>query len=255
MARGPAEMPFLDHLEELRWRIIWSLVALLVGAIIGLVLVTQFNVLGLLERPIRHLIPDQKLMFTSPTTPFIITIKLAIVVGIVLALPFIAYQIWAFLAPALHEEERKYVIPAIWLSFALFLCGIAMAYFLVLPLGLRFLLGIQSQTLSPIITVDEYLKFATRLLLGFGVIFEMPVVMVVLGAMGLVTPEFLSKYRRHALVIIATLSAIFTPPDVGTQLMMMTPMFLLYEVSIWLVRLVTRSRRAREVGAAEESSG
>ncbi len=255
MARGPAEMPFLDHLEELRWRLIWSLAALLVGAIIGLILVTNLDVLGVLERPIRHLIPDQKLMFTSPTTPFIITIKLAIVVGIVLALPFIAYQVWAFLAPALHEQERKYVIPAIWVSFFLFLCGIAMAYFMVLPLGLRFLLGIQSQTLSPIITVDEYLKFATRLLLGFGVIFEMPVVMVVLGAMGLVTPEFLSKYRRHAFVIIATLSAIFTPPDVGTQMMMMTPMFLLYEVSIWLVRLVTRSRRARAVGAPEESSG
>jgi sec-independent protein translocase protein TatC len=255
MARGPAEMPFLDHLEELRWRLIWSLAALLVGAVIGLVLVTKLNVLGLLERPIMDLIPDQKLMFTSPTTPFIITIKLAIVVGIVLALPFIAYQVWAFLAPALQDEERKYVIPAIWVSFLLFLAGIAMAYFMVLPLGLRFLLGIQSQTLSPIITVDEYLKFATRLLLGFGIIFEMPVVMVVLGAMGIVTPEFLSKYRRHAFVIIATLSAIFTPPDVGTQLMMMTPMFLLYEVSIWLVRLVTRSRRAREVGAPEESSG
>ncbi len=255
MARGTADMPFLDHLEELRWRLIWSLAALLVGAIIGLFLVTKLDVLVLLERPIRHLIPDQKLLFTSPTTPFVITIKLAVVVGIVLALPFIAYQVWAFLSPALHDEERKYVIPAIWTSFFLFLCGIAMAYFLVLPLGLRFLLSIQSETLSPIITVDEYLRFATRLLLGFGAVFEMPVVMVVLGAMGLVSPEFLAKYRRHAWVLIATLSAIFTPPDVGTQLMMLTPMVLLYEASIWLVKLVTRSRRRRTMEVPEESPG
>jgi sec-independent protein translocase protein TatC len=255
MARGPADMPFLDHLEELRWRLIWSLAALLVATIVGLVLVTQLDVLGVLERPIRHLIPDQKLLFTSPTTPFLITIKLAVVVGIVLALPVVAYQTWAFLAPALHEEERRYVVPAIWVSFFLFLAGIAMAYFLVLPLGLRFLLSIQSESLSPIITVDEYLRFATRLLLGFGVIFEMPVVMVVLGAMGLVTPEFLAKYRRHALVVIAVLSAVLTPPDVGTMAMMMTPMFLLYEASIWLVRLVTGSRRRRELEGAGESSG
>ncbi|HKK27277.1 MAG TPA: twin-arginine translocase subunit TatC [Gemmatimonadota bacterium] len=255
MARGPAEMPFLDHLEELRWRLIWSLVALGVATAVGLLIVSKLDVIGVLERPIRQLLPDQKLLFTSPTTPFLVTLKLAFLVGLVLAIPFVAYQVWGFLAPALKDEERKYVIPAIWVSFGLFLAGIAMAYFLVLPLGLRFLLGIQSQSLSPIITIDEYLKFATRMLLGFGIIFELPVIMVVLAAMGVVTPEFLKKYRRHALVVLAALSALLTPPDVGTMLMMMTPLFLLYETSIWLVRLVTRARRRRPEGAAEETAG
>jgi len=255
MARGPAEMPFLDHLEELRWRLIWSLVALGVATAVGLLIVTKLDVIGVLERPIRHLLPEQKLLFTSPTTPFLITLKLAFLVGIILALPFIAYQVWAFLSPALKAEERKYVIPAIWVSFGLFLAGIAMAYFMVLPLGLRFLLGIQSQSLSPIITIDEYLKFATRMLLGFGIIFELPVIMVVLAAMGVVSPEFLTHYRRHALVVLASLSAILTPPDVGTMLMMMTPLILLYEISIWLVRLVTRARRRGGGAAAEESVG
>jgi len=255
MARGPAEMPFLDHLEELRWRLIWSLVALGVATAVGLLIVSRLDVIGVLERPIRQLLPDQKLLFTSPTTPFLVTLKLAFLVGLVLAIPFIAYQVWAFLAPALKEEERKYVVPAIWVSFGLFLAGIAMAYFLVLPLGLRFLLGIQSQSLSPIITIDEYLKFATRMLLGFGVIFELPVIMVVLAAMGIVTPDFLRKYRRHALVILATLSALLTPPDVGTMLMMMTPLFLLYETSIWLVRFVTRARRRSPGESAEETAG
>lgn len=255
MARGPAEMPFLDHLEELRWRLIWSLVALGVATAVGLLIVSKLDVIGVLERPIRQLLPDQKLLFTSPTTPFLVTLKLAFLVGLVLAIPFVAYQVWAFLAPALKEQERKYVIPAIWVSFGLFLAGIAMAYFLVLPLGLRFLLGIQSQSLSPIITIDEYLKFATRMLLGFGIIFELPVIMVVLAAMGVVTPEFLKKYRRHGLVVLATLSALLTPPDVGTMLMMMTPLFLLYETSIWLVRLVTRARRRSPEEAAEETAG
>jgi len=240
--RDPAEMPFLDHLEELRERLIWSLVALGVTSVIGFFAVTELELIALLERPIRDLLPDQKLLFTSPTTPVVVTFKLAFVSGVILALPFLFYQAWKFFSPALYERERKYVVPAIWIAFGLFLAGIALAYFLVLPLGLRFLLGFQAETLSPIITIDEYLSFATRMLLAFGIIFEMPVVLVVLSLMGLVTADGLRTYRRHAVVAIAALAALLTPADIGTMLMMMAPMILLYEASIWLVKLATRSR-------------
>lgn len=250
MARGPAEMPFLDHLEELRWRIIWSLVALLVGCVVGFFVVTELNVIGILERPIQDLMPEQRLMYTSPTTPIMVTFKLAFVVGIVLALPILAYQAWSFFSPALYEHERRYVLPAIGVGFVLFLAGVAMAYFLILPLGLRFLLGFQAETLSPIITIDEYLKFATSIILAFGAIFEMPVLLVVLALLGIVTPEMLKRFRRYALVIIAVLSAILTPADPWTMMAMLLPMVVLYEISIWLVRIVVRPGRGR-AGAVE----
>lgn len=242
MADDLGEMPFLDHLEELRKRVIWSLLALVVFSVAGFFLVTEFGVLEILERPFNQVLPNEGLRYTSPTTPVVITFKLAFVVGFILALPVIAYQAWAFFSPALYEREKKYIVPAISVGFVLFLAGIAMAYFLVLPLGLRFLIGFQAETLTPIITVDEYLRFATRLILAFGIIFEMPVVLVLLSFMGIVTPAGLRKYQRHALVILAVTSAILTPADLGTMFMLLVPMVLLYELSIWLVRLVGGGR-------------
>ena len=122
------------------------------------------------------------------------------------------------------------------------LAGIAMAYFLVLPLGLRFLIGFQADTLTPIITIDEYLRFATRLILAFGIIFEMPVILVLLSFMGIVTPAGLRKYQRHALVLLAVTSAMLTPADLGTMFMLLVPMVVLYELSIWLVKMVGGGR-------------
>lgn len=253
MGADQAEMPFLDHLEELRKRVIWSLVALVALSVIGFFLVTELNVIGILERPFHQVLPDEYLRYTSPTTPVVVTFKLAFVVGFVLALPIIAYQAWAFFSPALYEHEKRYVVPAIGVGFALFLAGIAMAYFLVLPLGLRFLIGFQAETLTPIITVDEYLRFATRLILAFGLIFEMPVVLVLLSFLGIVTPAGLRRYRRHALVVLAIAAAMLTPADLGTMFMLLVPMLLLYELSIWLVRLVGGRGPARAEEPAADS--
>jgi len=239
-------MPFLDHLEELRSRLIWSLATLVALSIGGFFIVTGFDVLGVLERPLNYVLPGQDLLFTSPTTPVIVTFKLSFVVGLILALPILAWHAWAFFEPALYERERKFVVPAIGLGFVLFLAGIAMAYFFVLPLGLKFLLGFQAESLSPIITVDEYLRFATRLILAFGLIFEMPVVLVLFSTLGLVTPAGLRKYQRHAIVGLAVASALLTPADPGTMLMLLAPMLLLYELSIVLVRLVGRSKSREE---------
>jgi sec-independent protein translocase protein TatC len=245
-------MPFLDHLEELRRRIIWALLALAICAVLGFFVVTELDVIGVLERPFQSVMPGQNLLFTSPTTPVVVTFKLAFVVGFILALPIIAFQAWSFFSPALYEHEKRLVIPAIGVGFLLFLAGIAMAYFFVLPLGLNFLLGFQAESLEPIITIDEYLKFATRLILAFGIIFEMPVVLVLLGLLGIVTPEGLRKYRRHAVVVLAISAALLTPADIGTMFMLFTPMILLYEMSIWLVRIVVRRDETDEPEADEE---
>ena len=242
--RGSGEMPFLDHLEELRWRLIWVGSAVLVLSIAGFFLVTQFDIIGLLKRPIEPLVPNGQLLFTSPTEPMTVTLKLSFVIGVILAVPIIVYHVWSFLSPALMDKERKVAAPAVIGGFALFLVGVAMAYFLVLPLGLRFLLGFQTQALNPIITIGEYLKFATRLILAFGIIFELPLVSLLLALLGLITAGTLRRFRRHAIVGVAMLSAILTPADVGTMLMMMGPLVLLYEVSILLVAVVDRRRLA-----------
>jgi sec-independent protein translocase protein TatC len=246
------EMPFLDHLEELRWRMIWSLVAVAVAALIGFLLVTYFDVLGLLIDPIKPFLQGSKLKYLSPTEPFFITIKLGILVGIIFALPVVVYHIWAFLAPALKPEEKRAILPSLYLGVFLFAAGAAMAYFVVLPVTLRFTMGFQTESLEQNIVIGEYLSVVIRLLGAFGLVFEMPVVVLALSAMGVVTPEFLASKRRHAIVAITVLSSVITPGDVVTiTMLMMVPLILLYELSIWLSKLVTRKRRlAAEADAA-----
>jgi sec-independent protein translocase protein TatC len=212
-------MPFLEHLDELRSRLIWMGVTVLALSVAGFFIITELDVIGLLKRPIVPLVPEGMLLYTSPTEPMAVTLKLSFVVGIILSAPVLIYHIWGFLAP-----------------------GVAMAYFLVLPLALQFLLGFQTQALAPIITIGEYLRFATRLILAFGIIFELPLVALMLSMLGLIDAGTLRKFRRHAIVAVSLLSALLTPADVGTMLMMMVPLLVLYEISVLLVALVDRRR-------------
>jgi sec-independent protein translocase protein TatC len=262
-AKGTGEMPFLEHLEELRSRLIWVAASVLSLSVAGFFIVTQFNIIGLLKLPFveamenltaspdfTSVVPGGQLLFTSPTEPMTVTLKLAFLLGIIMASPIIVYHVWSFLSPALFEKEKKVVVPAVVGGFVLFLMGVAMAYFLVLPLGLRFLLGFQTEALTPIITIGEYLRFATRLILAFGVIFELPLVSLLLAFLGLITADTLRRFRRHALVGVAIVSAILTPADVLTMLMMMGPLVILYEFSILLVAMVGRRQIAAESAQA-----
>jgi sec-independent protein translocase protein TatC len=254
-ARTPSgEMPFLDHLEELRWRMIWSLLAVMVCAIAGYFLVTRLDVLGLLIEPIKPFLHGSKLKYLSPTEPFFITLKLAVSVGLVLASPIVIYQVWAFLSPALMPGEKRVIVPALYLGLVLFAVGVVMSYKVVLPMTLAFTMGFQTESLEQNIVIGEYLGFVTRLLLAFGGVFELPVVILILSAMGLVTPEFLASKRRHAVVIITVLASVLTPGDVITlTLMMMVPLILLYELSIFLSRLVARKKRVAAAAAAQQA--
>jgi sec-independent protein translocase protein TatC len=241
-----AEMPFLDHLEELRGRLLWSLGALAVGALVGVWLTVQLNLMEVLVEPIEPYLPSGKLIFTSPTEAFVSTFKVGLFLGILLALPVLFYHFWRFVAPGLLETERKIFVPAVMASLLLFCGGVALAFLLVIPLGLRFFLTFQSGAFQPFISVGEYLSFTMHVALAFGLVFETPLVVVLLSYLGVLSPRVLAHYRRHAVVIIAILSAFFTPsPDALSMLLMFGPFYALYEASLQ-VSLMSDRRRARK---------
>lgn len=245
------EMPFLDHLEELRWRVLWSLLAVVIATVIGFFLVTRFNVLNLLILPIEPFLQGEKLKYLSPTDPFFITLKLAVITGLLLASPVIVYHVWSFLSPALLPSEKRAIIPSLYLGVVLFLAGVAMAYYVALPVTLRFTMGFQTESLEQSIVVGHYMSVVIRLLLAFGLVFEMPVVILVLAVLGLVTPEFLAEKRRYAIAAIVVVSSVITPGDVITlTILMMIPLMLLYEMSIVLTRVVVRGRESRAAAEA-----
>jgi sec-independent protein translocase protein TatC len=245
-SRSPhGEMPFLDHLEELRWRILWSAMAIGAGAVVGFVLVHRFGALELLLRPVRKVLgEDLKLIYLSPADAFFVTLKLGVIVGIILAFPVVVYQLWSFLSPALEKHEKRAIIPALYMGLVLFCVGVAMAYFWVLPLSLVFFQQFQSESLLAQYEVNETLGFVTKLLLGFGAAFELPVVIMLLSAMGLVSPRFLREKRRHAIVVITILASFLTPGDLTSTFMMMAPLMVLYEGSIFLSAVIYRRREA-----------
>lgn len=248
-------MPFLDHLEELRWRILWSLVAVIVGTGIGFFLVVYFEALELLMRPIRAARDDPSLMlvYLSPADPFFVTIRLAIYIGIILALPILIYNVWAFLSPALEKREKRAILPALYLGVLLFAAGVALAYFAALPVTLEFFQGFMTESLVGQLEINNTLGFVVKMLLAFGVVFELPIVILILSALGLVTPEFLREKRRHAIVLITVLASFITPGDAITlTVMMMFPLILLYELGIFLSVGIYRGRRKRERELEEE---
>ena len=243
-------MPFLEHLEELRWRILWTLIALLLGTLIGFWLVEHFDVIGLLKRPIAPFLPSSgRLYFTHPTDAIMVIFKLSIIMGIVLASPVITWQAWAFFSPALYAREKRYIIPVLFGGLVLFIAGVMLAYLFVLPAAFRILLGFQPAEFEPIITADNYFGFALQLILAFGLAFELPLVIMVLSLFGVVTPKFLSDNRRYWVVIAALAAAVITPtPDAMMMLVMMVPLLLLYELGILLARLVGRRREESPAG-------
>ncbi|MFN9213577.1 MAG: twin-arginine translocase subunit TatC [Gemmatimonadota bacterium] len=248
MASGqsPAEMPFLDHLEELRWRIVWCLAALVVGVLLGFVVVLKYDFISLLQEPIRPFLNGNKLVYTKPGDTFNIVLNVSLAIGVGLALPIIAWQVWAFLAPALFVHERKVIVPVLFGAIFLFVGGAAMAWFVVVPMALGFLTGFQSASLTPMITAEGYFDFVTSLVLAFGLAFELPIVLLALSAFGVVNARQLARGRRFALVGSVVAASVLTPGDlVTTTLAMAVPLYLLYEVSIALAWLIDRRRAER----------
>lgn len=249
-----AEMPFLDHLEELRWRILWSLVALIVGTVVGMVLVQYYQIDVLLIRPLREVHgQDYMLSNLAPLHSFYVFLYLSFAIGLVLASPVIFYETWVFLAPALEKREKRAIIPALWLGLVLFLAGVAMAYYIALPVSLEFLgNNFMTGTMESDYTANLYYGFVVRLHIGFGTIFELPVLVLILSALRVITPAFLRSKRRHAIVAILVVASLISPGDlVLLTVLMMVPMIGLYEFGILLSVMVWRKREVSESAVPE----
>ena len=240
------EMPFLDHLEELRWRIIYSLLALVVSVGLGFWLAVQYDAVGLLARPILPLIPEHKLAFLHPSEGFTVILDTAMTFGFVMASPVIIYQIWAFLAPALKPHEKRVGIGVLFSGVLLFVAGALLAYLVVVPLALPWLFSFGGPSLVPLITAEDYFSFIFAMVMTFGVSFELPIVILALAALGIVTPSFLSKYRRHAIVLIVFIGAFLTPGDmVWTTIALSVPLYGLYELSVLAAYVIHRRKQRR----------
>jgi sec-independent protein translocase protein TatC len=247
--RNPkGEMPFLDHLEELRWRILWSLVTVALAAGFGFWLVYRYEVLELLILPIRRAAgdPTLQLQYLSPADSFFVTLRLAIYAGLIMSFPIVAYHVWSFLSPALESREKRAIVPALYLGMVLFVAGMALAYFFALPATLEFFQRFQTGSLQANLEINSTLAFIVKMLIAFGVVFELPIVIMVLSAIGLVTPAFLRAKRRHAIVLITVLASFITPGDVIVlTVMMMVPLVFLYELGILLSVGIYRGKRKR----------
>ena len=249
------EMPFLDHLEELRHRLMWMLGALAIGVAIAFGLMLKVDVVGLLMRPIAPLLQGQKLVFTHPSDPFWVVMMASFAIGAIFALPVLLYQIWAFLSPALYQHEKRLVLPVVAGATALFAAGVALAFFIILPFTLRFLLGFQTASLAPMITAREYFSFAISMSLALGAVFELPIAILALTALGIVTPRLLNHYRRHAIVLCLVGAAFITPGGDPLSLFLLSvPLYLLFELSVALSVIVYR-RKARKAAAAASQYG
>ncbi|MEX2181777.1 MAG: twin-arginine translocase subunit TatC [Gemmatimonadaceae bacterium] len=247
MSHGASgEMPFLDHLEELRHRLFWALGALVLAMMVAFAIVWRYDVIGILAVPIAPYLPDGKLVFTHPADPIGIVLKVSFGLGLVAASPVIVYQAWAFLAPALHQHERRVLIPVLIGAAGLFASGVFLCVRFVLPAMFDVLLSFQSASLEQMITASEYFSFTVILCLAFGGAFQLPIVILALTALGLVTPTTLARYRRHAVVGSLLGAAMITPGDLLIMTLMLgVPLYGLYEVSIVLSWFVHRAREKR----------
>jgi sec-independent protein translocase protein TatC len=246
-----ATMSFFDHLVELRRRIISSLIAIGIGMLIGLAVARRF--IDFVVQPMvvalraNHL--DDKLYFTHPAGYVGLYINLGLYLGLVIAMPWVLYQIWLFVAPGLYRHERRATASFIISAMVLFLCGICVGYFGLLPLVLTKVIGFSTGgPISPWIDVNEYFNLILVVLVGLGVIFEMPVVVFILSIFNIVTPKFLLKNFRYAMLLITVLAAIVTPsPDATTMLIFMAPLVVLYFVSVLVSYTVVRKKRRRSL--------
>ena len=222
-------LTFFQHLEELRSRIIKSLIFVIVVSCI------LFN---LTDKILLNIVrPVGSLIFIEPAEAFIANIKIAFWGGLFLSSPFILYQIWQFLLSGLNTNERRYVFIFGPLSFIFFMLGAGFGYFIIVPIGIKFLLSFSTDFIAPAISLGRYVSFVGVLTFAFGAIFEIPLVILFLTRLGVVSPVFLSTRRKHAVVIIFILAAILTPPDVVTQCLMAGPLMILYELSVFFSKL------------------
>ena len=237
-------MPLVQHLEELRKVIIKCLIALCISSVVGWWV--RNDVMRFLVRPITD--KGYKLVYLTPMEPFFTELKLAMITGFVLSFPFILWHVWGFLLPALKTSEKKYIKVTVVVSVFQFFIGVTFAFFSVFKIGINFFLAIgQDASVVPALSIGNYLSFVACFILPFGLVFELPLVMIILTKLGVVEPTVFTKNRKYALLLILIASAIMTPgPDVFSQFMMGIPLYLLYEVSAFVSKIIYSNRNSEE---------
>lgn len=231
------EMTFLEHLEELRWRIIKSAAGIIIGGIIAGIFI-NYIMDDILLLPATRTIPPLKLQNIKPFGQFSLYMEVIIFGGALLSFPNILFQFWKFIEPALKPNERKYISSIVFFSTICFLSGVVFAYFVLLPTALSFFSTFGSSAIENIIAIDEYFSFIISTMLAAGLVFELPMVSFFLSKIGILKPEFMRKYRKHSIILILLIAGILTPsPDVTSQLLLAVPLFILYEISIVICKI------------------
>ncbi len=233
-------MGFLDHLEELRIRIIRGLIAIVIGCIISFGNID--SILNVLLKPTTSTSSTINLISLKVQGMFIIKWSISFIAGFIIVLPYLIYQFWKFIEPGLKVNEKKFALPVVFFSFTSFIAGILFGYLILIPFSLEFFSGIGSNLVENNFSIQYYFSFLIWLLLGAGLIFQLPVVSFILSIIGILTPAFMKHYRRHAVVSIFIISSFITPPDPLSMLIMSVPLTLLYEASIGVSWLVNRNR-------------
>jgi sec-independent protein translocase protein TatC len=243
-------MPLTAHLEELRKRLIASFVAMGVG--FAICYAFKERLFLFLARPLEERLPEgSTLQYISIPEAFLTYLKLSLFGGFVLALPVIFYEVWRFVAPGLYEREKRYLVPFVLLSMIFFLGGASFCYYIVFPFVFQFFMSFSGDSLLAMPAIRQYLSFATRLLIAFGLVFEMPIFFFFLGRIGLVSYKGLARQRRLAVVLVFLGAALLTPPDVVSQMMLAGPLMILFELSIQIVRIT--GKKADEDADQEET--
>ena len=239
MKTGMSEqrLPFTSHLEELRRRLIVCVIAVGVGFLVCYAF--KDRIFEFMAIPLLANLPEKNswMIFTGVAEAFFTYLKVSLLAGIFLALPVIFYQFWAFVAPGLYKKEKKVVIPFVIFSTIFFVTGSAFGYFVVFPFGFKFFMGFANEGIRPFPSVREYFTFATKLLIAFGLVFELPLLSYFFSKIGLLSYDTLAKNRRYAIVVIFIMSAALTPPDIATQMMMAGPLLILFEMSVQVARI------------------
>ena len=239
-------MSFIDHLEELRWRLIKSIVSILLGGIVTFFFIDE--ILQLLLQPLENIDSANKanLQVLSVQGMFVIKWTIALLGGIIFSVPVITYQTWSFISPGLYANEKGFVIPLVIFSFVSFSGGILFSYFILIPYCLNFFASLSGDIVLNNFSINHYFSFVTWMLLGSGIVFQLPVVSFLLSTIGLLTPPFMRHYRRHSIVAIFILSSFITPPDPVSMLVMALPLIVLYEISIGISWFVNQSKEKRD---------
>lgn len=231
-----SRMPFMAHLAELRSRLVKASIGLGVAFAICYPFHTQL--LAFMVEPLQKVLPEgQQLIYTNLPEAFFTYLKLSFLTAVLLAFPWLIYQVWCFIAPGLYRNEKKYAFGFVLATSVLFMGGAVFGYSVVFPFGFKFFVGFESELIKPLPALNQYFSFSVRLLFAFGAVFELPIVVFFLARMGLVDAPFLRKHRKWAILGTFVIGAIFTPPDVVTQVLMAGPLLILYEVSIYIAKI------------------